>query len=275
MFTIQDGGGRPFWASTDGSSTYYPGQLVTYVMASKAIVTGGAVKPLAVPAGAADTTNFQVIAGIVTAVNNRTPVSTTVGSYTVPDYAAGVTTQAAQLARDWVNAEGMYLKSDPQVLVEITPIYPGTLLKGSIFNAAYGTAISLLTNTAADTTGGTSAFATNACDFTPVASLATTYCRTGQNMGMYRKSNDTSTTAPANAIAFPYDIAVGDTFVRVPLAQGISYIYIGGPGLYIDGSLGGATNYFIVYVEQLDLRESGKECAYFHFASCHFDPARA
>lgn len=264
--------GQPFWASTDGTSTYYVGQIVSYIAASKAQIDGTVI-PLAVPAGAADTTNFQIPAGIVTGIGNRKAVFDSTGQY-----ATGVLTQANQAARDWFGAEGMYSKGDPQVLVQIEPIGPGSLIEGPIYNAALGTAPTVVTDTGgADSTGYTTAGTTGACDFTPVAKLATIYCRTGANKGLYRVTNDTSTTAPDVAVAFPYDVALNDTFVRVHLKQGFSKIYIAGPGLYIDTgtNTNSHTNCFHVIVENLFLETAGKERANFRFCADHFAFARA
>lgn len=271
-FRVVEDTARTFWVSTDGSSTYYIGQLVTYMQASKAVAVGGTVAPLAVPAGAADTTNFQCIAGVVTGINAYpAPLSNSTG-----EYVTGVTTQATQLARDWRGNGGMYSPNDPQVLIQITEILPNTIVEGDIYNAAIGTAPTVLTSTATDTTGFTSAGTTNACEFTPVANTCTIYCRTGANMGLYRVTSDTSTTAPAVTVGFPYDVAIGDTFVRVSMKQGLSRIYINGPGLYIDNSLsGGSTNYFDVFCYKLKLDEAGKEVAQFRFANQHFDTTRA
>ena len=263
------------WYSTDGSSSYYIGQIVTFVAASKAVVTAGAVKPLAVPAGAADTTNFQVIAGIVTGLNKyRQPSLSSYGQYDT-----GVLTQAAQSLRDFRGAGGMYSKGDSQTLVEVTRITPDTLIEGPICNAALGTAPTVVYDTAGtDTTGYTSAGTTGACDFTPAASLCTMYCRSGINAGLYRVTSDVSTTAPVCTIGFPNDVVLADSFVRVPLKQGLSYIYIGGsdvPGMYINCGQPPATNYFIVMCEKVNLKRAGEETAQFRFSTCHFDPARA
>jgi hypothetical protein len=246
------------------------GQLVSFVAASKA-QTIGTVVPLAVPAGAADTTNFQCIAGVIVGFNDATPTYSS-----GIQYATSVITQAAQLARSWKGAEGMYAKGDPQVLVKVAEITPFTMVEGPIFNATNGTAITVVSDTGgADTTGYTTAGTTGATQFTPVANNCTIYCRTGKNAGLYRVTNDTSTTAPDTSIAFPYDVTLGDTFVRVPLKQGHSFTYIAGPGLFLDGSGTPATNYFTIFVYDLDLSTAGQEKAKFRFSTVHFDSARA
>ena len=266
---VSGANGKVFWCAGDGASTYYVGQLVSYTAASKAHVNGTVV-PLAVPAGEADTTNFQVLAGVVVGLNDRKAVSNSTGQYIT-----GVTTQAAQLARDWAFQEGMYIKGDSQPLIQIAPINDETVIEGPIFNATLGVAPTVVADTAGDTTGYTTAGTTGACDFTPVASLASIYCRTGANAKQIRVTKDTSTTAPQTNTAFSADVAIGDTFVRVPLKQGFSKIYIAGPGLFIDSSKTPATHNFNVIVEDLNLREAGKETAQFRFTSPHFDFARA
>lgn len=259
-----------FWCSTDGASTYRLWQIVSFSAASKAAMAG-TVKPLAVPAGVADTTNFQMIAGIVVGISDQRPISDSTGQY-----AAGVLTQAAQIARNWMGVEGMYGKDDPQLFVQVMPIYPWTWIEGPIFNAALGTAPTVVSDTGgADSTGYTTAGTTGACDFTPVANVASIYCRKGANIGMIRTTNDTSTTAPDVTVAFPYDVALGDQFVRVPLKQGLSHIYIDGPGMYIDCSKTPATHTFEVFVRSMNLEKAGEETAQFRFTNPHFDYARA
>lgn len=273
MFTVLEGEGRTFWASADSASTFYVGQLVTYIAASAAQFNG-TVKPLAVPAGAFDTTNLQVIAGVVTAINDRIPQY----DATYGQYRAGVATQAAQLAIESTGQEGMYVKGDTQKLIQITEILPQTVIRGPIFNATYGVAPTLLTETAAMTDGAVTATATNACDFTNVLNCGTIYCRTGKNAGIYRISKDTSTTAPSVTTAFPYNGAIGDTFVRVPFKQGHSTIYVAGPGLFVDCSKNpvlAGTALFSAIVYSMDLSIAGMETVDFRFGTDHFSAARA
>jgi hypothetical protein len=275
MATILEGEGRTFWVAADGTSTYYMGQIVSYIAASKAMTTG-TLLPLAVPAGAFDLTNYQVIAGIVTGIDDRTPTyNATTGLQTV----TGTYQSQSQLAaRDTTGVEGMYKKGDKGVHIQITEILPQTVIRAPIFNAAYGTAPSLLTATAGSTDGAVTSFTTNACNFTNVASMGTIYCRSGANAGSYRVSKDVSTTAPTVNTAFDQDIAIGDTFVRVPLKQGSSTVYIDGPGLYIDCSKNpviAGTDLFHIIVYNLDLKVAGSEVADFRFGGDHFCAARA
>ncbi len=272
MFRVVEGSHRTFWCASDGSSTYYVGQLVAYSAASKA-ATNGAVVPLAVPAGEADTTNFQIIAGVVVGLNTRTPTSNSTG-----DYQTGVVSSANQKARDWMFAEGMYAKGDPQLLVQIAEITPSTVIEGDIRNAAVGTLCTVNTVSAStDADGMISAnVTTDTIPFTPVLNKGTIYCRTGANAGLYRVNKNTSTTAPTLTTGFPNNVAVADTFVIVPLKQGLSQIYIGGPGLYIDQAQGpGSGTTFQIICYKLDLAIAGREKAHFRFTPDHFCFARA
>jgi hypothetical protein len=267
----------PIWCAMDGSSTYYLNQLVSVVAPSAAAVTG-AIKPLSVPAGAADTTNKQVMYGVVVGFNDNPGTFNTTGQYST-----GVTTKAAQLARVYAGAEGMYKKGDPQPLVQVELIFPTTLLRGNIYNAALGTAPTVISDTVGtDSTGYTSAGTTTAADVALVASLGTIYCRTGANAGIYRSTLNTSASAPQVTVAFPYNVALADTFVMVPYKQGFSQVYINGTGtgagaggLFLDCSNNGSSNSFIVNIVSLNLTTAGSEYADFYFGADHFCFARA
>ncbi len=270
-FDIAEGTARTLMCATDGTSTYYKGQLVAFSAAAKK-ATPGTVVPLAVPAGAFDTTNFQVVAGIVVGFSDATQTFGTYGQYS-----AGVVTQAAQLARSFYNGgTGMYSPNDPQLLVEVALIDPTTIVRGPICETD-GTAPTVVTETGgSDTTGYTTASTTSACSFTPVANTCSIYCRTGANMGLWRTTNDTSTTAPDVTVAFPYDVASGDTFARFSMKQGLSLIYISGPGLYLDNTLsGGTTNYFGAVVTRIKADVAGEEFAEFKFDATHFSQIRS
>ncbi len=259
---------RTYWCATNGTGTYYIGQLVAFSAATQA-ATPGTVVPLAVPSGLGDQTNCQMIAGVVVGFNNRVQTVNSTGQYET-----AVVSQANQLARDWVGAEGMYAKGDPQMLVQVAEITPDTVVEGDLRAGAIGTAVTINTVSAStDIDGMISANTTvNTITHTPVANKGTIYCRTGTNAGLYRTNVSTSTTLPQVTTGFPYDVAVGDTFVIVGMKQGLSEIYIGGPGLYIDTtvSISSATT-FNVLVYKLDLRVAGREVAQFRFGTEHFN----
>lgn len=276
-FNVVEGEGRTFWACTDGSSTYYLGQLVSYV-GDGAGMCNGAVVPYSSSHGAADTTDKNIPAGVIVGFNARTPAYATLGSRSV-ESAAGIVTSALQVTRigtGITGGGGMY-GQDPQLLVQIAEITPNTILKAPFYKSAYGTSVTELTHTSvADTTGMATAAATlDACDFTPVTLLAAIYCREGKNRGLYRTTVDTSTTVPDLTTAFPYNSTIGDKYVRVPAKQGISYVLIAGPGMFIDSALGLATNYTTVFCYELNLQTAGQEYMVFRFATMNFDNARA
>ena len=253
------------------ASTCYVGQLVVCGPTGS---THG-IKPW-IMAGIADTTADQVPFGVVIGTNNRTPLySATYKS----EYITAVRTQAAQLARDWTGQEGMYKKGDPQAMVQVAVIGPQSVLKGRIWNAAIGTAIGVDTATAASTDG--TALTASASDFTPVAYKATYYCRSGENAGLYRgNSYDTSTTTHTfYGPDWPYDIAIGDTFVSCNLVIGTTTMGLdtSAPGgMFINNAAAvETTNYIYVDVLEINLEKPGEEYALFRLNPLQFLAVRA
>ena len=269
-FEVMDGSPRTYWADMDTTSTptLYHGQLVQS--------TGDGVGPLAVATGAADTTAKQVIKGVIVGDNND--VKTWSSTYNA-NYITSVITQAAQAARETLGVEGKTPKGDPAAKVQIAEITPQTVLRAPIFASAtvHGTALTTLTVSTGSSTG--LGFTSNACDFTPVADLATAYCKSGANAGIYRITDDAVTTAATNDLAFPQDIAIGDTFHRAGLrTTGLSYVNLNttaGIGLWFDGTFSPATNYFLIDVLDLDLSNAAGATVTFRFGTPHFDPLRA
>lgn len=276
-FNIKEGCGRTYWALADGSSTYYIGQLLAFNNSASAELDG-TVAPLATSSGAGDTTQKQVIAGICVGFSKRYPTSVTVGSHSL-QYDTGVVSQANQLAREWTGVEGMYSKADPAVMIEVAEILPHTVIEGNICQGALGTAPTVVTTTAV---GGTDGMVTadtgNTPGYTHVTKTGTIYCRTGANAGITRVNKNTTATAPSVTTAFPYDTAVGDTFLVLPFKQGQSNISIAGPGLYVDSSAApviAGTDRFHVIVYKLNLADAGRETIEFRFGGDHFCRFRA
>ena len=225
--------------------------------------------------GASDTTNKAIPYGIVVG-SNRTAdnkvFDTTYGmeSMTDPGATAPHTATAERLF------SSVHAKGDRRLYVRIARIYPDTLIKAPICNNTPTTAPSVVTVTTGSTTG--LGFTSDSCDFTPVADLCTSYCRTGANRGIYRISDDTSKTTETNDVAFPYDIAVGDTFVRVPVkTHGRAYVRVGDDTYsgYINCSETPATDYNVIHVEELNLEKAGGEYCIFTFDMDQFCTARA
>lgn len=270
MFRIDHGSPRKLWVPIDrtaGATTLYEGQLCKMDSGS---FDGAA--PLAAASGAADTTGHQVIWGVVCGTNYKSPLF----AATYGQYAASVASQADQVATVKLGVEGMHPKGDPRPMVEVAKLNASTVLKGDICNATQGVAPTVVTVTTGSTTGA--GMTTGAIDFTPVANMNTFYCRSGANKGIYRVSKTTSTTVHTFDTYWPYDIAVGDTFVAVPMRQGQSYVQInetsGYLGTCFSCAASPATNYFLIDVLELDLREAGKETVLFTFNPIHLCEAR-
>ena len=276
-FQIREGEGRTFWALADGASTYYIGQLLAYNN-STTVMLDGTVAPLATASGAGDTTQLQVLAGVCVGFSKRTPTTVAVGSH-VLEYDTGVVSQANQLAREWTGVEGMYSKGDPAVMILVAEILPQTVIQGPVCQAALGTAPTVVTTTAI---GGTDGMITadtgNTPGYTHVTKTGMIYCRTGANKGIWRVNKNTTATAPSVTTGFPYDTAVGDTYLVLPFKQGISTLTIGGPGLYVDSSVApviAGTNQFAAIVYNIYAETAGRESVEFRFAADHFCRFRA
>ncbi len=161
--------------------------------------------------------------------------------------------------------------------VNVALIDPCTVLKGRIFNAAYGTAITAGVVTTGSTTGAGFTCSAGLSDAsTPVADLGTVYCRSGVNGGIYRVTTDTSATVKTVDMYFPYDIAVGDTFVNVQIRPwGHSFVQTDTEATYFNAAANPATDYWIIDVIALDLSVAGAEYVEFRFNADHFARIRA
>lgn len=246
---------------TAGATSLYVGQLVKMDSGSFC-----GVAPLAAASGAYDTSQKQVIYGVVIGTNDFPQSEKFLATY--GQYISSVQSVADQIAHKAMGAEGMHPKGDPCPMVEIAIITPATILEAPLYNGTVGTAPTLLTATAVNATMGLG-MTTNSTDVATVANLCTTSCRTGANAGIYRINKSASATVHTFDIYWPYTLAVGDTFVTVPLRQGVSFAQItstaGYIGMGFDVSATPATNYFGIDVISLDLRTAGKEKAIFKF----------
>jgi len=255
---------KPIWVPVDTTTERYLGQIVYYGKATPANTGGVNVMPAA--SGACDVTNMLVPWGVVIGDNNATPVYKALTTALVTSqYITGVDTAAAQIARDFRGAEGMYSKGDPQPLVQVARITPETVLRGYFRNSATvgTTVITTLSPTAVATTAMT--FAT--FGMTGVADNTTTYCVKGANAGLYRVGTDASATAATYTREWPYTPATTDTFKRVNVRQGICRMNFDTTyGLWIDNVAALTSNYYVVNVLNLNLSGSaGEEYCDFQF----------
>jgi len=225
--------------------------------------------------GESNTTNKDVPFGVVVGHNLKTPVFDT--TYKADKITAPAAGASHGSTTEYVgHGSSPYGFGDRIPLVEVALITPSTILRAPIYNNAVGTAPTLLTATAGDTDG--LGVTTNACEHTPVANLCTMYCRSGSNAGIYRQTDDISTTVATWDVAMPADTVIGDTFVRVPLRPfGLSYVRLGDDTVcsYINSSETPVTNYSVIHVTRLDLSQAGKEFAEFYFDGDNFCTARA
>jgi len=275
MFSVEQGAVRTQWFPIDrvvGASTLYVGQLVK---ADMSVAINGVAPLAAGAAGAADTTGKNVLFGVVIGTNDQVPTY----DATYGQYIASVQTPAQQKARKFFGVEGMWAKNDPQPFVKVAVIDAHTVLRGNIYNATVGVAPTVVTASAVNATAGLG-MTTGSIDVATIAQLCTTYCRSGANRGLYRVNLSASATAHTFTTYWPYTLAIGDTFVTVPLKPfGTSYAQItttaGYIGMGFNCAATPATDYFLIDVLELDLREAGKETVLFRFAPCHFDMVRA
>jgi len=149
----------------------------------------------------------------------------------------------------------------PRVKIALTIPWV-TLIKGPIFNAAHGTALTEITVTTASSGGVTITGANNA--ITDIADdFATAYCRSGANRGHSRiVTTSTSTTVNTVTVPFPYAIAVGDVFVIASCTLGNGGLDFPATANCIDGN-NDMNAYYDVYYHEVNLEEKGKEYAVF------------
>jgi hypothetical protein len=208
----------------------------------------------------AATVEPRVPFGVVVGTNNKEPVY---DSTYKCEYISSAVSQATQLARKWALAEGMYSKGDPQAMVKVAVIGPQTVLKGRMFNAAYGTALSTST---IGTTSSDGLTLTASHPFTTIAYNTTFYCRSGLNRGLYRIVRSASATAPTLYNPFPYDPTAGDVFVGVNAAVGNTLLTFDALGLYVNAQAAQTASNRVNLLE-MDLATSGSEYVIFSFST--------
>jgi hypothetical protein len=271
MISVVGGGLQKIWCPIKPGATIYVGSLVC--LDQSALDEGLIVRPIA--AGVSNTTNKDRPFGVCVGTNNKNPVfsNTYKAEYITDPGATGIRSNTAE----YVGVEGPWGKGDKRAMVEVMLIGPGTVLRAPIRNGDIGTNVTVLTSSAGNANGLT--VTTDACDFTPVANLATIYCRSGQNAGQYRITDDTSTTVAAwDVEMLKTTVTVGETYVRVPVRHnGVSYVIIGDGTVasFIDASDGMVTDYDIIHVHRLDLSQAGNEYAEFVFDNDAFCTNRA
>jgi len=270
-FSIVHGSPQLIWVPVDSATTIYNGSIVATDVATP--LEG--VIPLPVADGFSNVTNKDIPFGIVVGNNNtaeNTVYNTTYNAEYITQVAAG---SVYGNTTKYANVEGVWAKGDPQAMVLVAVIDPSCVIRGSINNAAVGTAPTELTVSTASGGDGLDC-TTDASDATTVANFSTIYIRSGANKGIYRQLDSASTTTHTWDKAMYKDVAVGDTAVVINGLNmfGISKCYIDSVGLYIDASAALTADYFYINVLRLDLREAGNEFVEFQFVAENFCPTR-
>ena len=244
-------------------STVYFGQIVKSGDGISGTFYDG-ISPLDLAVGIGDVTNSQHITGVAISSNNY-PGGELYDPTYQGTYMTGATTQAAQKAIFKLGVEGMHPKTDPGPKMQVAYVNDDTLLIGDIRIGNFLGVLPELTVTIGDVNGLT--FTANTCGFSPLKCQSTTYCRSGANAGMYRVNTDTSLTVATFSQAFPFPISVGDVFVRVPYVEGRSAAQSGADidGYYFDAAAVVTTNYFNIFVTEMNLQNIGAETVTFHF----------
>lgn len=241
-------GGAPIVRNLQISADCYVGQMIRADAGTSGL--GGHVSPMAASAAGPDVTSsiLGICTGIVTSATYSSTYSGNGATYD--------TTQAAQVANDPVGAAE----------IEVTMLAPGDMVKAPIAFTTVGTAPTVLTCTTGSADGLT--FVSNALSQATIDDFSTVYCRTGANRGIYRVVTTGATATQTMTVAFPYDIAAGDTFVAVQLVLGKCHWDIGSQ---FQAWLGNAalSNYYEGYCHQLNLEEAGREFAVISIAAHH------
>ena len=259
------------YAGTVGD-TLYVGQIVC--------TTGDGVAPWGAAAGFADVTSrigkshgASVPFGVVIATNNKDPVYNS--TYSVDSITSESGDDHAQYTRARAGHDGVGVpKNDKIAMVKIALIDATTLIRGPIYNATYGTALTEVSCSTGNTSGvGFIAPAGGGWGCKALADERTFYCRSGLNAGMYRISDDTTSSAHTFDAPWPYDIAAGDKFVAVNLRRGTCIAQMDTESMCILQSATTA-NCYLLDVIYLDLSTSGKEYAVFrmnNYMLCGYD----
>jgi len=230
------------------SETMYVGQLAQWDIGNGAAGLSGGVQIL--DAATELWEDDEPVAGVVTGVHSEDRVydSTYYG-----DKCTYSTTQSV------IKATG-----EPSVVVTLAVPHV-TLFKGPIFNAAFGTALTELVVTSADS-GGTTVTHANDAITDCADDFGIVYCRSGANRGLYRKNTTPGTGAQVVSVPFPNGIVAGDVFVAASIKKGMTCIDFPATANCIDGNNDINTGYGVV-VHEVNLEESGKEYAVFSFTA--------
>tara|TARA_R110000803_G_scaffold210440_2_gene282264 strand:+ start:30347 stop:31045 length:699 start_codon:yes stop_codon:yes gene_type:complete len=143
-----------------------------------------------------------------------------------------------------------------EVIINPDAVYKAKLCGG----ATSGTDLSAIAATAATTTGLTVTFTTLAGTFDE----GSLYCVTGANKGKIRRIASITTNVATLTVAFPRDIAIGDTFVALPFAPdtALQYVQLTSDLTEVNATVAVDTDNANFRVLELKLNEVGDSYAY-------------
>ena len=226
------------------AANVYQGQLLRWDANA-----GGAVEPAAVSGQGPDTTSIiaGICTGIVTDASYNATYKGDLGTYD--------TTQANLADNTPVGA----------AMAQVTLITPTTLIKAPLVKDTIGTNPERKACTTGSADGLTFIIAT--ID-TTVSDFSTAYCSIGANRGEYRKITTGAVATQTVLVPFTNDIAIGDTFCVVNVKDGLAHIDFDSQIQGVDTS-DALSNYYVVYVHELNLEEAGKEYIVFTISTRH------
>lgn len=273
-FSIVHRSGSPqrVWRPVEPAEVLYMGAIASIDVATP--LEG--VQPIGAAGGANNTSNLDIPMGVVVGFNttaaNRTYSSSYKAEY-ITQVAAGAVYGSST---EYVGVEGPWARGDKQAMVEIELIDPCTVLRGPIYNAAVGTAPTVVTVTTGDGGDGI-ACVTGAADVATVANFGTIFMRSGANKGIYRTLTSASSTSHTWLKAMPGSVAIGDTAVVINGLRpyGPCYMQLDTEAVYIDCNAALTADYYIIHVNRLDLSVAGNEYVEFRFDTDNFCAKRA
>ena len=237
---------------------------------------GEGVSTFPAAAGHNNTTNKDVPMGVVVGTNvvsGNIAYSTTYNCEYITQTAAGAPYGSTT---SYQPIEGDNPIGDRQAMAQIHRITSETVLRAPLFNAAYGTAPTVVTVSTASGGDGIGC-TTGATDVACVNDFGTIFARDGANRGIYRSIDTSNATAHVWTEAMPADMAVGDTCVVINGLRpyGYSKMQLDSEATYIDINAALSSHNHHIDVRRLDLSVAGSEYVEFTFFPETFCTTRA
>ena len=268
MFNVEYSGYplEPIWVPVDGTSTIYIGQIVTMGLDTPG---DSGCTALGVASGKGNLTNKDIPYGVVIGTNNRPGLY---NSTYMTEYITGVNaaTQISRGADNWTGQEGMYVKGDPQALVQVARITPDVAIRGTINGHATTAGTAIVATTIATWTSGAAFTLAATCGFTPIAYNSTLFIRDGANAGIYRITSDTDPTTKTCVRYFPATSAVGDGVSAANIRVGTGRMQFDTTSQWIDNTAALTADWYTVITERISLKEVDKAYAIFRFSAINF-----